>query len=323
MREAAELCQPTDQYFAQPLEDNIFEWHFTVRGPPDTDFAEGRYHGRILLPPEYPMKPPSIMLLTPNGRFEIGKKICLSMSAHHPETWQPSWSIRTVLLAIIGFMPSKGEGAIGALEYRSEERKRLAKKSFTWVCSSCGSDNAKSLVESNKRNGDAEDEAIASQINFVSPPEETASTAGKNKAQKKSDEENSHIDASSSSNDFAKEGNEKEPTISNGVDLTAGNETNKEFVPSDTLEDDVDPPLEMLQKDGDDEPGTQEAVRRRINKLPKVENSPEVDAKNRSSTNNKERGGTCIVALIWIIILLLVILIFRRLCMDILVIDGK
>ena len=28
----------------------------------------------------------------PNGRFETGKKICLSMSAHHPETWQPSWS---------------------------------------------------------------------------------------------------------------------------------------------------------------------------------------------------------------------------------------
>ncbi|EDO28988.1 predicted protein, partial [Nematostella vectensis] len=73
-------------------QDNLFEWHFTVRGPPDTEFAGGRYHGRIILPPEYPMKPPSIMLLTPNGRFEIGKKICLSMSAHHPETWQPSWS---------------------------------------------------------------------------------------------------------------------------------------------------------------------------------------------------------------------------------------
>ena len=45
-------------------QDNLFEWHFTVRGPPDSDFAGGRYHGRITLPPEYPMKPPSIMLLT-------------------------------------------------------------------------------------------------------------------------------------------------------------------------------------------------------------------------------------------------------------------
>ena len=35
--------------------------------------------------------------LQPNGRFETGKKICLSMSAHHPETWQPSWSSKFVL----------------------------------------------------------------------------------------------------------------------------------------------------------------------------------------------------------------------------------
>ncbi len=35
-------------------------------------------------------------------------------------------SVRTVLLAIIGFMPSKGEGAIGALDYPKKERKILA-----------------------------------------------------------------------------------------------------------------------------------------------------------------------------------------------------
>ena len=64
MKEAAELKDPTDHYHAQPLEDNLFEWHFTVRGPPDSDFDGGVYHGRIVLPPEYPMKPPSIILLT-------------------------------------------------------------------------------------------------------------------------------------------------------------------------------------------------------------------------------------------------------------------
>ncbi|NXR99636.1 UB2J1 enzyme, partial [Oxylabes madagascariensis] len=131
MKEAAELKDPTDHYHAQPLEDNLFEWHFTVRGPPDSDFDGGIYHGRIVLPPEYPMKPPSIILLTANGRFEVGKKICLSISGHHPETWQPSWSIRTALLAIIGFMPTKGEGAIGSLDYTPEERRALAKNLVT------------------------------------------------------------------------------------------------------------------------------------------------------------------------------------------------
>lgn len=33
-----------------------------------------------------------ILPLKANGRFEVGKKICLSISGHHPETWQPSWS---------------------------------------------------------------------------------------------------------------------------------------------------------------------------------------------------------------------------------------
>ncbi|KAL5010584.1 hypothetical protein ScPMuIL_012889 [Solemya velum] len=138
MKEAQELHEPTEQYFTQPLEDNLFEWHFTIRGPVETEFDGGIYHGRIVLPPDYPMKPPSIIFLTPNGRFEIYKKICLSISGHHPESWQPSWSIRTALLAIIGFMPTHGAGAIGSLDYKPEERKKLAKKTQEWKCSTCG-----------------------------------------------------------------------------------------------------------------------------------------------------------------------------------------
>ena len=78
------------------------------------------------------------IFLQPNGRFETGKKICLSISGHHPETWQPSWSIRTALLAIIGFMPTPSKGTIGSLDYPPEERKKLAKKSLTYVCPDCG-----------------------------------------------------------------------------------------------------------------------------------------------------------------------------------------
>ncbi|KAF7991243.1 hypothetical protein HCN44_002805 [Aphidius gifuensis] len=138
MREAQELHEATEEYRAFPLEDNLFDWHFTMRGQPSSDFEGGIYHGRIILPPEYPMKPPNIILLTPNGRFEINKKICLSISGHHPETWQPSWSIRTALVALIAFMPTPGNETIGALDYSPEERQKLAKKSQSWVCDKCG-----------------------------------------------------------------------------------------------------------------------------------------------------------------------------------------
>ena len=55
------------------------------------------------------------MMLTPNGRFETNTKICLSISSYHPEHWQPSWSMRTALTALIAFLPTHGQGAIGSL----------------------------------------------------------------------------------------------------------------------------------------------------------------------------------------------------------------
>ncbi|XP_063683186.1 ubiquitin-conjugating enzyme E2 J1-like [Bolinopsis microptera] len=188
MREAAELAEPTEHYYAAPLEDNLFEWHFTVRGQEGSSFEGGLYHGRIMFPPEYPLKPPSVMLLTPNGRFEINRKICLSMSEYHPETWQPSWSIRTVLLAIVGFMPTPGKGAIGALDWTDAERKKLALQSVKWSCRGCGADNADVLLPVTKQSGESlkkEADKAASEMAFTAekskskpgdPPVESAAS---------------------------------------------------------------------------------------------------------------------------------------------------
>lgn len=119
----------SDEFMSLPVQDNIFEWQFAIRGPQDTEFEGGIYHGRIQLPPEYPFRPPAFMLLTPNGRFETQTKICLSISQHHPEHWQPSWSVRTALVALIAFMPTNPDGALGSLDYTKEERCALAMKS--------------------------------------------------------------------------------------------------------------------------------------------------------------------------------------------------
>jgi len=173
MREAAEMSNATSDYFAAPLEDNLFEWHFTVRGPEDTEFQGGVYHGRIIVPAEYPMKPPDIIVLTPNGRFEVGKKICLSISGFHPETWQPSWSIRTALLAIIGFMPTPGQGTIGSLDYTPEERRVLARRSVDWSCPQCGVASSLLLPPSKEKNEEEKEEMekIVQSVAFKSEEE--------------------------------------------------------------------------------------------------------------------------------------------------------
>ncbi|GMP57063.1 hypothetical protein CsSME_00021304 [Camellia sinensis var. sinensis] len=107
LQEVKEMqSNPSDDFMSLPLEENIFEWQFAIRGPSDSEFEGGIYHGRIQLPAEYPFKPPSFMLLTPNGRFETQTKICLSISNHHPEHWQPSWSGKFIVLDALWIISS-------------------------------------------------------------------------------------------------------------------------------------------------------------------------------------------------------------------------
>ncbi|KAF8420988.1 ubiquitin-conjugating enzyme/RWD-like protein [Tirmania nivea] len=140
LREAAELSShPTPDIHAHPLSDSsLFEWHFTIRGPPPpSPFSAGIYHGRISLPTTYPLRPPSFRFLTPSGRFEVNREICLSISGHHEETWQPAWGIRTALVAIRAFMDSEVGGQVGGLECSAEGRRELAAGSRVWRCREC------------------------------------------------------------------------------------------------------------------------------------------------------------------------------------------
>ncbi|KZT28568.1 UBC-like protein [Neolentinus lepideus HHB14362 ss-1] len=150
MQEARELANdPSTDYSAAPLEDDIFEWHCTLRGPPGTEFEGGLYHFRILLPPEYPFRPPSIMMLTPSGRFELNTKICISFTNYHEELWQPAWGVRTAIVGLQGFFALKGQAAVGvgSLEYHAAERKRLAVLSRDWTCPVCNRSNLECLPD--------------------------------------------------------------------------------------------------------------------------------------------------------------------------------
>ncbi|KAL2037503.1 hypothetical protein N7G274_009784 [Stereocaulon virgatum] len=139
LKEASELSSnPDPTLHAAPLDSNLFEWHFTLRGPPSTPYSTGAYHGRIILPPTYPLRPPSFRFLTPSGRFEVNREICLSISGHHEETWQPAWGIRTALWALRAFMEGDARGQVGGMEMVKSERERLAGESRTWRCGGCG-----------------------------------------------------------------------------------------------------------------------------------------------------------------------------------------
>ncbi|NWY91288.1 UB2J2 enzyme, partial [Loxia curvirostra] len=61
---------PVPYICAEPLPSNILEWHYVVRGPELTPYEGGYYHGKLIFPREFPFKPPSIYMITPNGRFK-------------------------------------------------------------------------------------------------------------------------------------------------------------------------------------------------------------------------------------------------------------
>ncbi|KAL4912469.1 ubiquitin-conjugating enzyme/RWD-like protein [Aspergillus aurantiobrunneus] len=153
MKEASELSSsPSPHFHAAPVSDeNLYDWHFTLAGPPPPSaYASGIYHGRIVLPPTYPLRPPSFRFLTPSGRFEVNREICLSISGHHEETWQPAWGIRTALLAIRSFMEGDARGQVGGLEGVSDEiRRQWAGMSRGWRCEVCagGKSNEEVLKE--------------------------------------------------------------------------------------------------------------------------------------------------------------------------------
>ncbi|GFF42610.1 ubiquitin-conjugating enzyme E2 J1 [Aspergillus udagawae] len=152
LKEASELAShPSPHFTAHPVSDsNLYDWHFTLAGPPPpSPYAGGIYHGRIVLPPTYPLRPPSFRFLTPSGRFEVNREICLSISGHHEETWQPAWGIRTALLALRTFMDADAKGQVGGLDVDVSVRRQYAAESRGWVCDGCegGRSNEEALRE--------------------------------------------------------------------------------------------------------------------------------------------------------------------------------
>ncbi|KAJ7832738.1 ubiquitin-conjugating enzyme/RWD-like protein [Mycena olivaceomarginata] len=117
--------------WAAPDEKNILTWNFLIRGPSDSPYAGGEYHGILQFPPEYPFKPPGIKMLTPSGRFDPDKKICLSMSDFHPGSWNPAWSVTTICTGILSFMLSE-EITTGSVTSTEAEKRAFAARSHAW-----------------------------------------------------------------------------------------------------------------------------------------------------------------------------------------------
>eukprot|EP01082_Thalassiosira_pseudonana_P007861 g6651.t1 g6651 contig23:959240-959947(+) len=118
---------------AQPNEANILEWHYVLEGDadPNSPYNGGIYHGKLIFPKEYPYKPPGVLMLTPNGRFKPNRRLCLSMSDFHPESWNPMWSISTILTGLYSFMVENSP-TTGSIETTDATKRKFARESLEY-----------------------------------------------------------------------------------------------------------------------------------------------------------------------------------------------
>lgn len=114
-------------------DSNILAWSFLIQGPPETPYEGGWYWGHLDVPKDYPFSPPLIRMATPNGRFQADSWLCQTLVDFHPEGWQPSWNISSLLVALLSLMCEDAytPGAIHP-PTTDESKRSLARESLEW-----------------------------------------------------------------------------------------------------------------------------------------------------------------------------------------------
>ena len=122
---------------AYPFDDGMNIWYALFMGPYDSVYKGGQYICKIILSANYPFTPPDFIFLTPSGRFEINKKICLTITGFHSDMWQSTITIKTMLIQIFSVFYQDVDHGIAHLIPPSKgttiiERKTYAENSIAY-----------------------------------------------------------------------------------------------------------------------------------------------------------------------------------------------
>ena len=73
-------------------------------------------------------------MLTPSGRFEIEKAICMTNSHYHPEHTSAAWNINSMIIAFISIFIADDTTGISHIKDTAANRKKMANTSYYYNC---------------------------------------------------------------------------------------------------------------------------------------------------------------------------------------------
>lgn len=124
LKNEMKLLNKNKSEFYQVIQDeqDPLTFYFLLKGDPDSVYNGGYYIGKIMIPKTYPQKAGDYMMLTPSGRFEINKKICLSNSGYHPESWSPCWTLQSMMMGFLSIFLDDNDSGIAHIKESAEKR---------------------------------------------------------------------------------------------------------------------------------------------------------------------------------------------------------
>ena len=67
------------------------------------------------------------------GRFQTNARICLSISDYHPESWNPVWPVRSIIIGLISFFVTNDQ-TVGSIRGATiQQQKEIALNSKTKI----------------------------------------------------------------------------------------------------------------------------------------------------------------------------------------------
>ena len=107
-------------------EADLYKWQIQLEGPQDSPYAGGFFKLLLVLPPDYPFKPPALNFQTkiyhPNISNDERGLMCLPMLKS--EEWKPSSKISAVLLTAINLLrePNPDDAVEGSIadQYKTD-----------------------------------------------------------------------------------------------------------------------------------------------------------------------------------------------------------